>query len=221
MRVVKIESHLFLGKRIITLSPAAHIKLGVTVLVESHHFSLLSSHPPLPLLSTACCTVSTPCSMADATIHDPTPPVAPSVNDEDSGNESGVENVAMVTSSSLTHGATKMADGEIPKLTNFFKKITVIEDDRQAYHDRGWLVGNLISFIPEVDVPTIEGSTILCFESQLVAGLGLSTSKFLSSIMNSFRCSLVHLNPNVVFALSSFVMLCECWLRIPADTSLF
>jgi hypothetical protein len=155
--------------------------------------------------------------MANTTVHDPAPPIAPSVKDEDSG----VENVAMVTSSSPTHGATKMADGEIPKLTNFFKKITVIEDDRQAYHDRGWLVGNLISFIPEVDVPTIEGSTILCFESQLVAGLGLSTSKFLSSIMNSFRCSLVHLNPNVVFALSSFVMLCECWLRIPADTSLF
>jgi hypothetical protein len=32
---------------------------------------------------------------------------------------------------------------------------------------------------------------------------------------------LVHLNANVVSALSSFAMLCECWLGIPPDTSLF
>ena len=114
-----------------------------------------------------------------------------------------------------------MADGEIPELTDFFKKTTVTENDRQAYHDCGWLTGNLISFIPEVDVPTVEGSTILCFESQLAAGLGLPPSKFLSSIMNYLGCSLVHLNSNAVSALSSFVMLCECWLGIPPDTSLF
>jgi hypothetical protein len=76
-------------------------------------------------------------------------------------------------------------------------------------NDRGWLTGNVVSFIPEVDVPTVEGSTILCFESQLAAGLGLPSSKFLSSIMNYLECSLVHLNPNAVSALSSFVMLCE------------
>jgi hypothetical protein len=97
----------------------------------------------------------------------------------------------------------------------------VTEDDRRAYHDRGWLASNLVSFIPEVDVPTFEGSTILCFESQLAVGVELPSSKFLSSIMNYLECSLVHLNTNVVSALSSFVMLCECWLGIPLDTSLF
>jgi hypothetical protein len=127
----------------------------------------------------------------------------------------------MTTSSSPTHGAAKMAEGEIPKLIEFFKKMTVIEDDRQAYHDRGWLTDNLVSFIPEVDAPTIEGSTILCFESQLAAGLGLPPSKFVSSIMNYLECSLVHLNSNAISALSSFVMLCECWLTIPLGTSLF
>jgi hypothetical protein len=39
--------------------------------------------------------------------------------------------------------------------------------------------------------------------------------------MNYLECSLVHLNPNVVSALNSFIMLCECWLRIPLDTSFF
>jgi hypothetical protein len=97
----------------------------------------------------------------------------------------------------------------------------VTEDACQAYHNRGWLTDNLVSFIPEVDAPIVKGSTILCFESQLVAGLGLPPSKFLSSILNYLECSLVHLNTNTVFALSSFVMLCECWLGIPSDTSLF
>jgi hypothetical protein len=159
--------------------------------------------------------------MADATIHDHAPLVAPLVNDEDSGNDSEAESVAMTTSSSLTRGAIKMADGEILELIDFFKKTAVTKDDRKAYHDRGWLAGNLLSFTPEVDVPNVEGSTILCFESQLVAGLGLPPGKFLSSIMNYFRCSLVYLNPNAVSALRSFIMLCECWLGIPLDTSLF
>jgi hypothetical protein len=114
-----------------------------------------------------------------------------------------------------------MVAGEIPKLTNFFKKTTVTKDDRRAYHDRGWLTGNLVSFIPEVDVPTVEGSSIIYFESQLAAGIGLPPSKFLSSIMNYLGCLLVHLNSNAVSALSGFVMLCKCWLGIPLDTSLF
>jgi hypothetical protein len=76
-----------------------------------------------------------------------------------------------MAASSPTRGATRMAAGEIPKLTDFFKKTIVTEDDCRAYHDRGWLTGNLISFIPEVDTPTVEGSTIICFKSQLAAGV--------------------------------------------------
>jgi hypothetical protein len=67
----------------------------------------------------------------------------------------------MATSSSPTHGVIKMDDGEIPELTDFFKKTIVTDVDRKAYHDLGWLSGNLISFIPEVDVPTVEGSTVV------------------------------------------------------------
>jgi hypothetical protein len=103
--------------------------------------------------------------MADTIIHDPAPLVALSINDEDSRNDSGVKSVVMVTSSSPTCDATKMADGKLPELTDFFKKMTVTEDNRKAYHNRGWLVGNLLFIISEIDVPTIEGSTVLCFES--------------------------------------------------------
>jgi hypothetical protein len=159
--------------------------------------------------------------MADTTVHAPAAPVAPLANADDSGHDSGAKSTAMAASSSPTHGATRMVKGEILELTDFFKKTTMTVDDRWAYHDRRWLTGNLVSFIPEVDVPTVEGSIILCFESQLAVGIGLPPSKFLSSIINYLRCLLVHLNTNSVSALSSFVMLCECWLGIPPDTSLF
>jgi hypothetical protein len=106
--------------------------------------------------------------MADTTVH---ALAAPSANADDSGHDSGAESTAMVASSSPTRGATRMVKGQIPKLTDFFRKMTVTEDDCRAYHDRGWLTGYLVSFILEVDVPTTEGSTILYFESQLAAGI--------------------------------------------------
>jgi hypothetical protein len=55
----------------------------------------------------------------------------------------------------------------------------------------------------------------------LIAGLGLPPSKFLSSIMNFLGCELLHFNPNAIAALSRFAMLCEYWLGIAPDTSLF
>jgi hypothetical protein len=140
--------------------------------------------------------------MDDTTVHAPAAPVASSASADDSGHDSGAESTAMATSSP-TCGATRMVAREIPELTDFFKKTTVTEDDHRTYHDRGWLTGNLISFIPEVDVPTVEGSTFICFESQLAAGMGLPPSKFLSSIMNYLGCSLVHLNPTLFWHLAA------------------
>jgi hypothetical protein len=75
--------------------------------------------------------------------------------------------------------------------------------------------------IPEVDAPTTHGSTVMCFESHLIAGLGLPHSKLLVAILNYLGCELVHFNPNAITALSYFSLLCECWLGIAPDTSLF
>jgi hypothetical protein len=113
--------------------------------------------------------------MAGTTVHAPTAPVAPSASTDDSEHDSRAESAA-IAASSPTRGATKVAVGEIPKVINFFKKMTVTEDDCWAYHDCGWLTGNLVSFIPDVNVPTIKGSTIIRFESQLAAGVGLPPS---------------------------------------------
>jgi hypothetical protein len=140
--------------------------------------------------------------------------------DEDIGSDSGAESIA-ATTSSPTSGASLMAKGEILELSDFFKKTSVTDDERQAYHEHGWLTCNIISSIPEVDVPSVDGSTIVCFESHLVAGLGLLPSKFLVTIMGYLNYELFHFNPNAISALSTFVMLCECWLGITSDTSLF
>jgi hypothetical protein len=68
--------------------------------------------------------------MPDATVHAPTALVALSANADDSRHDSRAESTMTVASSSPTCGATEMAEGEILELTNFFKKMTVTEDDR-------------------------------------------------------------------------------------------
>jgi hypothetical protein len=140
---------------------------------------------------------------------------------DDTQSDSGLENAALVTSSSPTLATTKMVDRKLPEMSDLFKKTTVTEKEHLACHRFGWLTGNLISMIPEVDVLTVHDSTTICFESYLIAGLGLSPSKFLSSMMNFLGWELVHFNPNAIATLSCFAMLWECWLVIAPDTSLF
>jgi hypothetical protein len=83
------------------------------------------------------------------------------------------------------------------------------------------LISNVLSSILEVTILTVHGSSVVCFESHLLAELGLPPSKFQAAIMNYLGCLLVHFNANVIVVLSSFVVLCECWLEIPPDSSLF
>jgi hypothetical protein len=135
-------------------------------------------------------------------------------------NDSGAKSNAPLTSSSVTLAVIKMADNKVLDQSNYWKKSTITEEDHQAYHDFSWLIGNLMSIVPEVDFPTTHGSTVICFESHLIAGLRLPPSKFLVAIMNFLGCELAHFNLNVIAALSCFSMLCEYWLEIPPDTSL-
>jgi hypothetical protein len=72
-----------------------------------------------------------------------------------------------------------------------------------------------------VEYLTVDDTTMVCFESHLVAGLGLPPSKFLVAVMSHLGCELFHFNSNAIAALSYFMMLCKCWLGIALDTSLF
>jgi hypothetical protein len=140
---------------------------------------------------------------------------------DDNKSTSGVESYVPAMSSSSNAAAVKMADKIIPKMLDYWKKSWITEVDRLAFHSSGWLGSGLESIIPEVDIPMVGGSTIICFESHLIAGLGFPPSKFLVGTMNFLGCELVHLNLNVIATLSCFIKLCECWLGIASDTSLF
>jgi hypothetical protein len=218
--LLKQKDTFFLGKQTIILSPAMPIKPAL--LSTSHPITsrscLLIFPATFNIFQLFAATLLILRSMAEGSSHNPI--VTNSPADEDTGKDSRVESVAAMASSP-TRSAALMAKGEIPELSDFFKKTSITDGERQAYHERGWLTGNVISSVHEVDVPTIEGSTIICFESHLVAGLGLPPSKFLVTIMGYLNCELLHINPNAISALSTFVMLCECWLGIVPDISLF
>jgi hypothetical protein len=144
--------------------------------------SPITSHSFTFQLFTACCTAPISHSMAVETAHDL--PIADIPTGDAAQSYSRAESSTLVTSSSSTLAATKMVDRKVPEMSDFFKKTTVTEEEHPTYHSFGWLTGNLISTIPEVDVPNVYDSTTIYFESYLITRLGLPPSKFLSSIMN-------------------------------------
>jgi hypothetical protein len=90
-----------------------------------------------------------------------------------------------------------------------------------AYYSFSWLNGGLESSVPIVEYSTVDSTTVVCFESHLVAGLGLPPNKFLLAVMSHLGCELVHFNMTAIAALSCFTMLCECWMGIAPNTNLF
>jgi hypothetical protein len=206
VRVVETERYLFLGKQIVILSPVAHIKLNATVHVKSHRFSLLSSRLFFFIYYLLHRT-HLPCAIAGESNQ------TLLAADDAAGNTKmiyGAESDVAMASSSSNVAVERMAKKDVPVLIDYWKKSTVIEADRSAYHCVGWLPGGVESFILDLEFLMVDNVTVVCFASHLVAGLGLPPSKFLISILNFLRCELVHLNPNVITALSSFTMLCEC-----------
>jgi hypothetical protein len=114
-----------------------------------------------------------------------------------------------------------MAKKEVPKLFEYWKAPTITEEDLTAFHGTRGLPGVVLCSTTPLEFQTIDRTVIVCFESHLMCGLSLPPRKFLVSILNYLECELVHLNPNAIAMLKCFSMLCECWLDIPPDTSLF
>jgi hypothetical protein len=143
----------------------------------------------------------------------------PVVNENKSDFE--MERNVPVASSSSNIAATKMVEKTLPEMVDYSKKTTITDTNRQTYHSFSWLNGGLESTVSTVEYPIVDGTTVVCFESHLFAGLGLPSSKFLVAMMSHLDCELAHFNLNAITALSCFTMLCECWLGIVPDTSLF
>jgi hypothetical protein len=114
-----------------------------------------------------------------------------------------------------------MVRKEIPPLYEYWKAPTVRDKDIAAYHDIGWLLGGLVCTPTSLEFPTIDRTNIVCFESHLMCVPGLLPSKFLIFVLNYLGCELVYLHLTTIAVLTSFSMLCECWLGIPPNTNLF
>jgi hypothetical protein len=129
--VVEIGRHLFLGKRLVILLPATHIKLSTAEHIKSHHF-LLSPFNLLLLSFTVCCAAPTSHVMAGEADQNPCVANEAIINENksDSETESGVP----VTSSSSNIAVVKMAEKTIPEMVDYWKNTMVTETDRQAYH---------------------------------------------------------------------------------------
>jgi hypothetical protein len=124
-------------------------------------------------------------------------------------------------SSSSNMAIQAMAKKKVPKLYEYLKVPMITEKDLCAYRAAGWLSGGKICSTIDLDFTIVDQTNIVFFESHFMCGLGIPPSKFLVSILNFIGCELVHLNLNAIVVLSRFRMLCECWLEIPPNTSLF
>jgi hypothetical protein len=123
------------------------------------------------------CTTPTFHSMAgetDQTLHTVDKSIA-----NEGKSDSGMDGDCLVVSSSSNVAAVKIADKIIPDMSDYWKKSTVTEDDCKAYHVASWMNNSLESSISEVDVPMVDDTTVVCFESHLVVGLDFPPSKFL------------------------------------------
>jgi hypothetical protein len=71
------------------------------------------------------------------------------------------------------------------------------------------------------DIPTPNMNGIVVLTSFFQRGFGLLVCDFLRSLLDHYKIELVHLNPNSIIKITVFVHLCEAYLGIPLNFSLF
>jgi hypothetical protein len=175
-QVVGTERHLFLGKHIITLSPATHIKLDTAVHTMSHHFSLL----PLSLLLFIHYLLHHTRSHATMTSEThQTSLITGDAAASGSKAATGAEREAASASSSSNMVIQAMVKKKVPKLYEYWKAPMIMEKDLSSYHATGWRLGGKICSITDLDFPTVDRTNIVCFESHLMCGLGVPPRIFL------------------------------------------
>jgi hypothetical protein len=162
---------------------------------KSHHFSLLPSIFLL-FIHYSLHHTSSHATMTGET--DQTSIVIRDVVASNSKGATGTESETASTSYSSNMAIRTMAKKEVPKLYEYWKAPTITEKGLSAYHAVGWLLGVMLYSTTSLDLPTIDQTNIVCFESYLMCGLGFPRSKFLVSILNYLKCKAIHLNPNAI-----------------------
>jgi hypothetical protein len=71
------------------------------------------------------------------------------------------------------------------------------------------------------DIPTLNTTEIVVLTSFFQCGFGLPAYEFLHGLLHHYKIELVHLNPNSILQTVVFVHLCETYLTIHPNFSLF
>src|SRR6266540_497486 len=69
--------------------------------------------------------------------------------------------------------------------------------------------------------PTANTGEIMVFESFFYRGFSVPTSRFFRGLLHFYKIELVHLNPNYILHISTFIHLCEAYLGIEPHFALF
>jgi hypothetical protein len=130
-----------------------------------------------------------------------------------------MQNKSLVTFRSKCIGFEegKMEKAPIPDPSTVWEMSTVTEEQIQSLADRGLLRPKAqVDCRPEAgeEFPTEGTGEIVIFLAHIERGFGVPASDFLRRLLHFYHIELVHLAPNSITIISTFVHLCEAYLGI-------
>jgi hypothetical protein len=111
----------------------------------------------------------------------------------------------------------KMEKAHIPDPSTAWEASTVMEEQIQSLADRGLLRPNSqVCWRPMAreEFPTEGTGETVVFLAHIECGFGVQAGDFLRGLLHFYRIELVHLAPNSITIISTFVHLCEAYLGI-------
>jgi hypothetical protein len=111
----------------------------------------------------------------------------------------------------------KMEKVVVPDPSTVWETCTVSEEQIQSLADRGLLRPNAqVGWRPVAgeEFPTEGTGETVVFIAHIERGLGVPAGDFLRGLLHSYRIKLVHLAPNSITIISTFVHLSEAYLDI-------
>jgi hypothetical protein len=167
---------------------------------------------------TTCCTTPTSHSMAseaDQILRTADEPIV-----GESNNDSRTESDSPAVSTSSNTTAAKIADKTVPDMSDYWKKI-----DNHRGRSSSLSLRQLTGRWPGIfNLSGRHSHGRWLHRGLFWISFGCwawPSSQQISCYYNELRCELVHFNPNAIIVLSCLTMLCEYWLGIAPDTSLF
>ena len=100
---------------------------------------------------------------------------------------------------------------------------TVREKDIKKLHEAGYLAKEIGHHLPLVGqvVPTLEPHERVVFLPHFVRGLGFPLHPFVRGVMYYYGIDFHDLSPNSFLNISTFIVVCEAFLRIPPHFGLW